>query len=164
MKKIIGILLSMTLVVGSVLTVSAAPVTGGEVGSPSSGTVAISVSVPEEWSFTIPAEVELQVNPESVMGEDGTRLYQADFDVNVKGEIAASHCVGLTLGELVLKTSESDPGVSATITNGKTTWSCQDCFANSNAGTTATYTVKANLLPGSYNGVLNYTFELRNVE
>lgn len=163
MKKVIGLMLSLTLVICATVTVNAGNINGGALGSPSTGTVAVSASVPDEWSFTIPASVEMAADPDADVAENGSRLYTASFDVTVKGGIASTHYVKLTLGNLVLKTSESDPGVTANITGDKTSWSREDCYANDNKGTTASYAVKANLTPGSYSGVINYTFELKDV-
>ena len=110
--------------------------------------------------------------PKLIKYEDmaiGTVNTSDDYTVNVKGAIPSGQTVTLTAETgKALSTEAGDSGITETTTQGKTTWTADDCFGSLNAdgslsGTDATDnismagTAKA---AGTYTGYVAYTASL----
>lgn len=162
MKRFGVLVLVSAFIVGNCL-ITRAETVGNAIGEVNTGTVAVKASVPEEWSFVIPAEVVLQVTDET-RDENGYKAYKAEFDVSVKGDIAVNHQIKMSMDALTLTVVGGDENVAADYVIPKTIWSREDCYANDFLGTTSTYGIVARLAPGSYRGIANYTIGLEDVE
>lgn len=120
-------------------------------------TTAIKAEVDAKYVITVPESVTL------TNSSGGTGTYTGSISVNIKGDIGTKQTVTLTataptMTEKVSKATAA--GVFATNPAPKTKWTRADLIANSNAGTTTTYTVSASLTPGSWTGTATFVCTL----
>lgn len=110
----------------------------------SSGSTTINATVTGGYTITVPQTV-------TMTGAAGTGEKTATIPVNVKGDIAENQIVTVKTTAPTMKCTGAKE-VTATVTAPKTTWNRADVIANTNAGTTSDYTVKATLTPGAWTG------------
>lgn len=103
--------------------------------------------------------VYMLVIPESVAltnSAGGAGTYSSDFNVSIAGDIGESQTVTVaTTAPTMQRTGSKD--VVATVTTPKTTWNRDEVLA----ATTSTYTVKADLTPGAWAGVMTFNCTLK---
>lgn len=160
-KRITTALLTIAIFCSSVLPVCAADaISGGDLGETQTGTVKVSVTVPEEWSFSIPAELTLTEDGNGI-DEKGRKIYLSSFNINSKGNIASNHYVDIDLSGLSL--NYEDEEVNADVTSDILKWYRTDCLADSFNGTNRNCSISAKLMPGTYTGQMTYKAQLRKI-
>lgn len=120
------------------------------------GSTQITATVTGDYTLTVPQTV-------AMTGSAGTGEKSATVTVNIKGDIAEDKQVTVTTTAPVMKRTGSKD-VTATVTAPKTAWTRTDLLANSNAGTTSNYVVKATLTPGDWTGTLVFNCSLDAVK
>lgn len=159
--KITTALLTTAIFCSSVLPVCAADaISGGDLGETQTGTVKVSATVPEEWSFSIPAELTLTEDGNGI-DEKGRKSYLSSFNINSKGNIASNHYVDIDLSGLSL--NYEDEEVNADVTSDILKWYRTDCLADSFNGTNRNCSISAKLIPGTYTGQMTYKAQLRKI-
>ena len=103
--------------------------------------------------------VYVLVIPESVVltnSAGGAGTYSSDFNVSIAGDIGESQTVTVaTTAPTMQRTGSKD--VVATVATPKTTWNRDEVLA----ATASTYTVKADLTPGAWAGVMTFNCTLK---
>lgn len=105
--------------------------------------VPINAKVESNYLLLVPQTVVL------TNSTGGTGTYSSDFNVSVKGDIGESQTVTVaTTAPTMQRTGAKD--VVATVTAPKTKWNRDEVLA----ATASTYTVKADLTPGTWAGTM----------
>ena len=109
--------------------------------------VSVNADVASSYTLVIPQSVTLEGS--------GSGTYSADFDVKVKGDIGTTKSVTVkTTAPTMTRKGSSDK--TATVTAPKEKWSRDDALAE----TTSTYTVNADLTPGTWSGTMTFNCSL----
>lgn len=89
------------------------------------GNINVNATIPEEWSFSIPADVELQPTGQK---NAGLELYDSDFQITVRGNIANNHYVQMNVSEVSLR-GENDLTPVLEHNEDRYTWDYKDCLS-----------------------------------
>lgn len=117
----------------------------------------IKAEVASNYTITVPESVALTST------SNGSGTYTGSISVNIKGDIGTKQAVTLTATAPTMTEKASKAtvtGAFATSPAPKTKWTRADLIANSNAGTSTTYTVSASLTPGSWTGTATFVCSL----
>lgn len=112
----------------------------------------------------VPVNAKVQSNyvlliPQSVVltnSAGGAGTYSSDFNVSVAGDIGESQTVTVATTAPTMHRDGSKDVIS-TVTTPKTTWNRDEILA----ATASTYTVKADLTPGAWAGVMTFSCTLK---
>lgn len=148
LKPLLVTTLSLAMLLGSTMPVSAATSETASISSDGTQSTNVVANITSHFTVTIPKQITLDGKSKS-----------ADYTVNVSGELANNETVSVVPDSTFLMSSANKADQTATVTQEKQEWTCEE------TGESATGTVCAeNITAGHWNGTFNFSIELHQTD
>lgn len=149
-STVLAAMMAMSVMATPAFAVDGTPGKTGDDITTTTKDIPVSATVKGAYVLVIPESVAL------TNSAGGAGTYSSDFNVSITGDIGESQTVTVATTAPTMHRDGSKDVIS-TVTTPKTTWNRDEVLA----ATASTYTVKADLTPGAWAGVMTFNCTLK---